>query len=296
MKYAFYPGCVSRGAAPELFKSTIEVCKRLDIELEYEPMRSASCTGSGILQEKNLRLADTLNARTFALAERTGLPLINICSTCQGVMSQANERLKADPEYLESINKDLSEEGLEYKGGVEPRHLMWVIVEDIGIERLKAEITNPLTEFKVAPFYGCYIVRPSTALGFEEHPDRKDALEKVIEAVGAEVVDFPGKTQCCGFPILTINETNSVKMVANHTLNAKQGGAEAMVTPCPLCHLNLDGYQPNASAQAKQPIDLPIIHLPQLLGLAMGIDPKLMRMDKHIVSTQKILSEVSLKP
>ena len=211
-------------------------------------------------------------------------------------MSQANERLKADPEYLESINKDLSEEGLEYKGGVEPRHLMWVIVEDIGIERLKAEITNPLTGFKVAPFYGCYIVRPSTALGFEEHPDRKDALEKVIEAVGAEVVDFPGKTQCCGFPILTINETNSVKMVANHTLNAKEGGAEAMVTPCPLCHLNLDGYQPNASAQAKQPIDLPIIHLPQLLGLAMGIDPKLMRMDKHIVSTQKILSEVSLKP
>ena len=173
---------------------------------------------------------------------------------------------------------------------------MWVIVEDIGIERLKAEITNPLTGFKVAPFYGCYIVRPSTALGFEEHPDRKDALEKVIEAVGAEVVDFPGKTQCCGFPILTINETNSVKMVANHTLNAKEGGAEAMVTPCPLCHLNLDGYQPNASAQAKQPIDLPIIHLPQLLGLAMGIDPKLMRMDKHIVSTQKILSEVSLKP
>ena len=114
MKYAFYPGCVSRGAAPELFKSTIEVCKRLDIELEYEPMRSASCTGSGILQEKNLRLADTLNARTFALAERTGLPLINICSTCQGVMSQANERLKADPEYLESINQDLSEEVWSY--------------------------------------------------------------------------------------------------------------------------------------------------------------------------------------
>ena len=296
MRYAFYPGCVSRGAAPELFASTMEVCGKLGIELDFEPMRSASCTGSGVLQEKNLRLGDTLNARNFALAERTGLPLLNICSTCQGVMSQANERLTSDPDYLASINEDLAEEGLEYKGTVNPRHLMWVIVEDVGLDKLRSQVVRPLTGFKVAPFYGCYIVRPTSALGFDEHPERKDSLERVIEAVGAEVVDFPGKTLCCGFPILTINESNSVKMVANHTLDAKKGGAQAMVTPCPLCHLNLDGYQPQASAAANQPIDLPIIHLPQLLGLALGIDPKVMRLDKHIVSTTKLLSEVALSP
>ena len=296
MRYAFYPGCVSRGAAPELFASTMEVCGKLGIELDFEPMRSASCTGSGVLQEKNLRLGDTLNARNFALAERTGLPLMNICSTCQGVMSQANERLTSDPGYLASINEDLAEEGLEYKGTADPRHLMWVIVEDVGLDKLRSQVVRPLTGFKVAPFYGCYIVRPTSALGFDEHPERKDSLERVIEAVGAEVVDFPGKTLCCGFPILTINESNSVKMVANHTLDAKKGGAQAMVTPCPLCHLNLDGYQPQASAAANRPIDLPIIHLPQLLGLALGIDPKAMRLDKHIVSTTKLLSEVALSP
>jgi len=296
MKYAFYPGCVSRGAAPELFASTMEVCGKLGIDLDFEPMRSASCTGSGVLQEKNLRLGDTLNARNFALAERTGLPLMNICSTCQGVMSQANERLTSDPDYLASINEDLAEEGLEYKGTADPRHLMWVIVEDVGLEELRSQVVRPLTGFKVAPFYGCYIVRPTSALGFDEHPERKDSLERVIEAVGAEVVDFPGKTLCCGFPILTINESNSVKMVANHTLDAKEGGAQAMVTPCPLCHLNLDGYQPQASAAANRPIDLPIIHLPQLLGLALGIDPKVMRLDKHIISTTKLLSEVALTP
>ena len=296
MRYAFYPGCVSRGAAPELFASTMEVCGKLGIELDFEPMRSASCTGSGVLQEKNLRLGDTLNARNFALAERTGLPLMNICSTCQGVMSQANERLTSDPAYLASINEDLAEEGLEYKGTADPRHLMWVIVEDVGLDKLRSQVVRPLTGFKVAPFYGCYIVRPTSALGFDEHPERKDSLERVIEAVGAEVVDFPGKTLCCGFPILTINESNSVKMVANHTLDAKEGGAQAMVTPCPLCHLNLDGYQPQASAAANRPIDLPIIHLPQLLGLALGIDPKAMRLDKHIVSTAKLLSEVALTP
>jgi succinate dehydrogenase / fumarate reductase cytochrome b subunit len=148
----------------------------------------------------------------------------------------------------------------------------------------------------MAPFYGCYIVRPSSALGFDEHPEREDSLERVIEAVGAQVVDFAGKTLCCGFPILTINETNSLKMVANHTLDAKGLGADAMVTPCPLCHLNLDGYQPQASAARGAPIDLPILHLPQLIGLAIGIDPKAMRLNRHIVSTKKFLTEVAVSP
>ena len=296
MKYAFYPGCVSRGATPELFSATMEVCSRLGIELVFEPMRGASCTGSGILQEKNLRLGDTLNARTFAMAENTGLPLLTICSTCQGVMSQANQRLRSDSAYLAEINADLAEEGLEYKGTADPRHLLWILIEDIGLDKLKSLVVRPLTGFKVAPFYGCYIVRPTSALGFEENPEREDSLERVIEAVGAEVVDFPGKTLCCGFPILMINEANSVKMVANHTLDAKGRGADAMVTPCPLCHLNLDGYQPQAAAASKQPIDLPILHLPQMLGLALGIDPKAMRLNRHIISTKKLLSEVALAP
>ena len=296
MRYAFYPGCVSRGATPELFASTMEVCARLGIELEFEAMKSASCTGAGILQEKNLRLGDTLNARTFALAERTGLPLLTICSTCQGVMSQANQRLKADAAYLAEINEDLAEEGLEYTGTSDPRHLLWVLIEDIGLDSLTSMVVRPLTGLKLAPFYGCYIVRPSSALGFEESPERQDSLERVIEAVGAEVVDFPGKTQCCGFPILMINETNAVKMVANHTSDAKELGATAMVTPCPLCHLNLDGFQPQASAMRRQSIDLPILHLPQMLGLALGIEPKAMRLSKHIISTKKVLSEVALSP
>ena len=296
MKYAFYPGCVSRGACPELFASTLEVCAKLGIELDFEPLRGASCTGSGILQEKNLRLGDMLNARTFAMAENSGLPLLTICSTCQGVMSQANERLKADDKYLSDINVDLSEENLEYKGSADPRHLLWVIIEDIGLDKLKSMVVRPLSGFKIAPFYGCYLVRPSSALGFDDTPERRESLEGVIQAVGAELVDFPGKTLCCGFPILMINETNSVKMVANHTLDAKGRGADAMVTPCPLCHLNLDGYQPKASAVAKASIDLPILHLPQMLGLALGVDPEVMRLNRHIVSTKRILSEVALAP
>lgn len=294
MKYAFFPGCVSRGGCPELYPSALSVCERLGIELEI--MEGASCTGAGVLQEKNQRLGDTLNARTFAMAEAMGLPIMTICSTCQGVMSQAHKRLSDDPAYVDEINEILAEEGLEYKGEVVVKHLLWILVEDIGLDILKNYVTTPLSGLKMAPFYGCYIIRPTGALGFAEHPEREDSLERVIEVLGAEVVDYAGKTKCCGFPILTINERNSVAMVANHTLEAKDLGADAMVTPCPLCHLNLDGFQPKASAQRRTTIDLPILHLPQVVGLAMGMDAKAMGLNKHIISTNRILSKVAVSP
>ena len=221
---------------------------------------------------------------------------MTICSTCQGVMSQANKRLKDDPDYLATVNSHLEEEGLVYKGTTVIKHLLWVILEDVGIDKLRSYVNTPLTHLRVAPFYGCYIVRPTDALGHDENPERQTSLETVITALGGQVVDFPGKTLCCGFPILTINEANSVKMVANHTLDAKGLGAAAMVTPCPLCHLNLDGFQPNAAAAARTPIDLPILHLPQMIGMALGIDPKAMRLNRHIVSTKSVLSELALTP
>ncbi|MDO8749916.1 MAG: CoB--CoM heterodisulfide reductase iron-sulfur subunit B family protein [Dehalococcoidia bacterium] len=290
MKYAFFPGCVSRGGCPELYPAVIKVCQRLGIELDE--LLGASCTGAGVLQEKDQLLGDTLNARTFAMAEQKGLPILTICSTCQGVMSQANKRLKDDPVYLAKVNETLKEEGLQYKGTAVIKHLLWVLVEDVGVDALKSKFTRKLTDLKVAPFYGCYIVRPSWALEFEAHPGRANSLETLIEAVGAEVVDFEGKTRCCGFPILTINEKNSLAMVAKHTSEVQQLGADAMVTPCPLCHLNLDSYQPKAAAQSGIRIHMPILHLPQLLGLALGFSPKDMGLERHIVSMRLVEEKV----
>ncbi|MBI4199335.1 MAG: CoB--CoM heterodisulfide reductase iron-sulfur subunit B family protein [Chloroflexi bacterium] len=293
MKFAFYPGCVSRGGCPELYPAAVKVCQRLGIELE--DLVGASCTGAGVLQEKNELLGDTLNARTFAMAEQKGLPIMTICSTCQGVMSQANKRLRGDATYLARVNDVLKEEGLSYKGTVTVKHLLWVLVEDIGVEALKGKFTRSLKELRVAPFYGCYIVRPSWALEFDQYPGRERALETLIEAVGARLVDFAGKTRCCGFPILTINERNSVAMVGKHTSEAKALGADAMVTPCPLCHLNLDGYQPKASSQRGVSIHMPILHLPQLVGLALGLSPKEMGLERHIVSTRAVEEKVGLR-
>ncbi len=290
MKYAFYPGCVSRGGCPELYPAAKLICQRLGIELQEMP--GASCTGAGVLQEKNRLLGDVLNARTFAMSEALGLPIMTICSTCQGVMSQANFRMVKDPEYLAQINEQLAEEGLEYKGTATPKHLLWILLEDFGLDNLTPLITRPLAGIRLAPFYGCYIVRPTDALDFENNPERMSSLERLIEILGATVVDFSGKTRCCGFPILTINEKNSVAMVAKHTSEVKDLGADAMVTPCPLCHLNLDAYQPKASAQVQRPIDMPILHMPQAIGLAMGVRPEDLGLQRHIVNTKPLITKL----
>lgn len=290
MKFAFYPGCVARGAAPELYQSASLVLKRIGIETVE--LTKAACTGAGVLQEKNSKLGDILNVRTLAMAEAMDLPILTICSTCQGVMSQANYRVRQSPDYLKEINEALNEESLTYRGTTDVKHLLWVLVEDVGVEKVKQTFRRDLSHLKLAPFYGCYIVRPSDALGFADHPGRSVALETIIESAGAEAVDFAGKTACCGFPILFINQRNSLRMVANHTGDAKDAGADAMITPCPLCHINLDGYQPKALRQNRPGnATLPILHFPQLLGLAMGMDPEQLGLQRHIVSVKDIIDK-----
>ena len=292
MKYAFFPGCVSKGACPELYQSVMQVYPKLGIELKE--MTTVSCTGAGVLQEKDEKLGDVLNARTFALAEKQGLPIMTICSTCQGVMSQANHRLTTQPAFLQEVNKMLQEEGLSYRGTTTIKHFLWILLEDVGEDILRQRITRPLTGLRAAPFYGCYIQRPTEALGIDDHPDRGKSLERIIEILGAEVVDFPGKTRCCGLPILTINKINSLSMVATHTLDAKSHGADIMVTPCPLCHLNLDGMQSQAASQHNTSINLPILHLPQLLGLAMGMDSKSLGLNRNLISATTALQKIGV--
>ncbi len=291
MKYAFYPGCVSRGGCPELYPAAVKVSGALGIELEE--LKDAACTGAGVLPQN---ISDPINARTFAKAENLGLPIMTICSTCQGVMLQANHRLKSDPEYRAKINKEyLAEEGLEYKGTVEVKHLLWVLFEDYGVERLKSLIKRPLTGLRVSPFYGCFLRRPpEVVVPTKAEAGRKTYLNDLIRILGAECVDFSGMGKCCGFPIITANEQNSLAMVGKHTGEAKDKGADCMVTPCPLCHLNLDGNQSKAEAQEGRDIGLPIIHLPQFLGMALGFDTKDLDLKRHLVSADAVESKVNM--
>ena len=292
MPYAFFPGCVAKGGCPELFEAAEKVTRKLNLELHE--LHDVGCSGAGVLSQE---VSDPINARTLAKVEKMGMTMMTICSTCQGTFTQANHRLQSDPEYRSMINREyLASEGLEYNGTVDVKHFLWVLDEEFGLDNLKELVIHPLEGLRVAPFYGCFLRRPPELMVPKGFEGRKTVLENTIEALGGEVVNTSGKGKCCGFPILTINERNSVDMVANHTIDAKGLGADAMVTPCPLCHLNLDGFQPKASAQRGIKIDLPILHLPQVLGLAMGMDPKRMGLSKHIVSAKKLLSRVAVSP
>ncbi len=293
MKVAFYPGCVSKGACPELYVAAHAIAEPLGLELDE--LTEAPCTGAGVLTEQNPDLADSLNGLTIAMAESKGADVMTICSTCQGVLSDHNYHLQRDEKRRERVNATIGDQGFRYSGTAKVKHLLWMLFEDIGIDRIRAAIKRKLTGLKVAPFYGCYILRPEEYLGLRERPERKTYLQQLIALLGAEPVEYRGSTKCCGFPMLTFNREKSLAMGGSHILEAKSKGADVLVTPCPLCHLNLDGQQPDAARSMRQEIGVPIFHLPQLLGLAFGFSPKELRLDHHVVPTASALEKVELK-
>ena len=180
---------------------------------------------------------------------------------------------------------------MTYRGRVQVKHLLWIAVRDIGLTRLSDSVRNPLTNLRIAPFYGCYMLRPSWDLGFDD-PENPSSLERVIRAVGGEPVAYAGRTKCCGFPIILEKEAIAVAMAGTNMKEARDHGAEVMVTPCPLCHMSLDIYQERAGRAVGSTLDLPILHLPQLLGLAMGIPAKDLGVSRHLISLDSIVKRV----
>jgi succinate dehydrogenase / fumarate reductase, cytochrome b subunit len=290
MKLAYWPGCVSRGFTPELHGSMNLVAPKLDLELVE--LDRANCCGAGVIAEHNQELADTLNARTFAMAQSVegAVGMMNICSTCQGAQSECQQRLDADGEYRDVVNSNLSAENLAYQQHSEwwNKNFLWLLVEEIGLDKLRSKVVRPLEGMRIAPFYGCYIVRPTKRLGYADHPERDRYLDYVIEALGAEPVEYAGSHKCCGFPVITMNRTTSLRQAGRHLADAIDAGADCLVTPCPLCHLNLDMQQPAAAQYVERDLDVPVLHLPQMVGLAIGLEPKELGMNKHVVKTKSV--------
>jgi len=288
VKVAYWPGCVSRGFTPELHGSMAAVAPLLDLELVE--LDRAACCGAGVIAEHNQELADTLNARTFALAQQAdGELMMNICSTCQGAQTECQERLDAGDDYRAHVNRSLEADGLSYERGLTNKNFLWLLVEEIGLTALQAKVTRPLTDLKVGPFYGCYIVRPMDQLRIDDDHPRHRYLHWVIEALGGTVVDYAGVYKCCGFPIITMNKENSLRQAGRHLGDALDADADCLVTPCPLCHLNLDLQQPLAEKVVGRDLALPVLHLPQLVGLALGLEPKELGMDKHVVRPASVV-------
>ncbi|GAC1321671.1 MAG: CoB--CoM heterodisulfide reductase iron-sulfur subunit B family protein [Thermoleophilaceae bacterium] len=295
MKLAYWPGCVSRGFTPELHGSMSIVAPKLDLELVE--LDRANCCGAGVIAEHNQELSDTLNARTFALAQQVegAAGMMNICSTCQGAQSECQTRLDRSADYRKEVNSHLAPEGLTYERGGEwwNKNFLWILVEEIGLDKLRERVVRPLEGLRVGPFYGCYIVRPTGRLGYEFYPERDKYLDWVIEAIGATAVPYAGSHKCCGFPVITMNRTTSLRQTGRHMADAIDAGADCVVTPCPLCHLNLDMQQPEAAKFVERDLGMAVLHLPQLIGLALGIEPKELGMNKHVVKTRDVQRKIA---
>jgi succinate dehydrogenase / fumarate reductase cytochrome b subunit len=286
VRYAYYPGCVAKSSARELYESTAAIADKLGIELVE--LTSASCCGAGVMSDGDQFLSTTLNARTFAMAEREDLDILTICSTCQGVMSQAKWQLDKDRDLFTRVNKALAKIDMKYSRRIRISHLLQVLIEDYKLRKLEAEVVKPLKGLKVAPFYGCYFLRPREALQFEDH-EKPDSLDQLITVLGGEPVHYEGDTKCCGFPILFVQRETAFEMSGTYLSNARRVGADFMVTPCPLCHLSLDTYQTKSSKKIQVNVNLPVMHVSQMIGLALGVEIDKLGFSKNIVSMQRIL-------
>jgi len=289
VRLAYYPGCVAQASGKELDQATRYVSRALGIELVEFP--NFSCCGSGFVDEANEVLNVAINARNLAIAERAGLDLLTVCSTCQGMLNLARIRMQ-DPAVKSRVDAALKPLGIEYKGTVRVRHLLQVLTEDIGLDAVKAKVRRPLQGMKVGAFYGCHLLRPADEMQSESGEEPR-SFENLLAAVGATPVDYRGRVMCCGFPILFVKPGTANAIAGRQILDAKSHGADAMATPCPLCHTSLDAYQNKAAKAVNAHLDMPVFHLPQVVALAFGATPEELGLSRHLVRTDAAIAKVS---
>ncbi|MDN3955587.1 CoB--CoM heterodisulfide reductase iron-sulfur subunit B family protein [Sporolactobacillus laevolacticus] len=287
LKYGFFPGCTLKSAEKELMMSTMEVARALGIELIE--LDGWTCCGASHIQDYDEFTATLVNARNIALGEKLGVEkIVTVCNTCTLMLRTAKKKIDENGELKEKVNTGLERVGMQYKGTAEVTHLLWVLLEDYGLERLKEKVVRPLNGLKVANFYGCHILMPPNIMGFE-NPKNPQSMELIAEALGAETVNFDQRLACCGFHAVFPAEKEVNKLTRINCLSPKGAGADCLVTPCPLCQMQLDAYQPGAQKGFDQDITIPVLHLPQLIGLALGIDPDKLGIQRHVVDVIPML-------
>jgi succinate dehydrogenase cytochrome b subunit len=289
-QFAYYPGCVAEFSSKELNATTKALAPMLDIELV--PMPAATCCGAGDIAEAKPNLYLTLNVRILSEAEEMGHDVLTICNVCTLNLRRANKMVKEDPRLLEQVNGELVKAGSRpYSGTVDVTHLLWYISTEEGLAQLEKQGPRGLNGLRVAPYYGCQLLRPSSVMGFED-PDKPQSMERLILALGGEVADYEAKSKCCGFPIILAREQVALKESHVALSQARDAGADCMVTPCPLCHLAMDAYQRKAELLNDTEYNMPVLHLPQLLGLALGMGQDVLQFKRHMVSLDRVLETV----
>ncbi len=285
MKYALFPGCVLEGAAAEAYTSLKKVCEKLDLEIEEIP--NWTCCGASHAQGVDDLAALAVNARNISIAEHMGLDIMTVCNTCTLQLRTAKARLDKDAKLREKVNNILKESGhpYAYKGTSQVTHFLWIL--DDHPELLDGKIVNPLNGYKVAAYYGCHILRPQDVIdhGDGKHPEY---LERLVRKLGAEPVWFDANRKCCGFHAQLAAERDVLKATGQIVDSADRAGAGALVTPCPLCQMQLDMYEPEGREAVHSQAQVPILHLQQLVGLALGMTKEEIGFNRHVSAQDKL--------
>ncbi len=284
--YSYYPGCSVEGMNRAYDKSTQLVCKALDIDLAE--LNDWNCCGASAYMSIDEMKAHLLSARNLVLAEKEKKDLVVVCPACLTTLTKTNHYLAEQSRFKRTIETALKAANLEYRGSVRVRHLLEVIVNEVGEQEVKARIKRKLSGLKVAPYYGCQLTRPFGEIDDKQFPV---ILDRLLTWIGVAPVDFPLKTKCCGGLLMMTNEDVALGLNRNILACAKQKGAECIVTICPLCHMNIETYQGDVNKMFGTDFKIPALYFTQLMGLAFGFSRKALGIDEEMISSRALLEK-----
>ena len=295
-KYLFYPGCSMESNAKAYYESLMAICGPLGLNLEE--INDWNCCGATEYLGVSLTPAYALIARNLALASTQAngsKTVVAPCSACYLNLAKCDYYMRERPELGDNVNYALAAGGLHYDAGsLFIRHFLDVLVHDVGLETLKSKVVRPLKGLRVAPYLGCMVPRPDYDHRWS-NPEYPNELDRVLKALGAEVIDFPLKTHCCGGHMTQIGPETAYKLIYRLISSANQYEADVMATLCPMCQLNIDAYQGETNRYYHSDIQMPIVFFTQLVGLAFGLEPQQLGFGRELVSARRVLDRLGME-
>ncbi len=288
--FNLYTGCLIKTRLPHLEKTTRAVFERFGIE--FAEMEGASCCPEPVgMRGMNQEAWLTLSTRNLALAHKSSLPLMTLCSGCCNTFLETQHMLDKDPSVRRTVNHTLKKVDLEYSPGLVVEHFARFIFEKIGQSALSSRVTDTWKGLPVAIHYGCHFLRPSHIIDFDD-PENPTKLDQLINALGADVVDYPRKMLCCGFPIQPTDTDLSLQLAHEKLKLMKSYGARAVIVLCPSCYLQFDLMQRSIERKFDLSFRLPVFYLTEFIGLAIGLTPSDLHLNLHRVEALSIVREI----
>jgi heterodisulfide reductase subunit B len=284
MQFAYYPGCSLKATGRVYNDSTIAIVKPFDLELIE--LDDWNCCGATSYMSVRELLSVSISARNLSLAQRQGMDIVAPCSACFTVLRKTDHYLAEIPDLRKKVAGVLAAADLSYDpGSVRVRHLLDVFTRDGFLERLRALVKRPLHELRVAPYYGCQVVRPRVDFDDPEFPT---SMDRLLGVIGAKVVYYPVKSRCCGGSLMASNPRAALRLCKNLLLCAQQAKADCIATSCPLCQINLDAFQEQVNTAYGTDFHIPVLYFTQLIGLAMDLPAPTLGFGREIVSARRL--------